>query len=467
MLSLAPPQQRIAAITRIACEALSDWRSNDPASRTIWPSQLNHLPSVRKLIDQRLGGSGVAALRIANAAATAMEEPHRAIAQEIVELVELHCLTDASRAFELRALTQALSAQHLDENEFFATAEELARRSSGVIVFDPEAHQLRLNIYAADAPEIAIFNASVSLIRRFDPALLQVADQAELHTALTRLRIALGQALEDACRNRDILLELARQSGASLAAEQSDALNQFIALAEKGPAALLISQERSDQRDSLRRIIDDYDELSALAAAAPRIHSMREYLFGMHLHEILPDELNRDPGLIRLETECKIMIVEINAVVHIRSAALLDALEARFERFKWTYTTHYRAAHEEWRNELKEIAAIIEEGEKYRLALNCLEKIPILRAGTELPDEFAVLSRRVTPCSLQGRLAPEIMPLCPSCKFVIGTPSSRKNLEDITARMKRLLEAKLAILSQNVIRRLIHYHHRTIAWKAF
>ncbi len=187
----------------------------------------------------------------------------------------------------------------------------------------------------------------------------------------------------------------------------------------------------------------------------------------MHLHEILPDELNRDPSLVRLETECKIMIVEVNAVVHIRSAALLDALEARFERFKWTYTTHYRAAHEEWRNELKEIAAIIEEGEKYRLALSRLEKIPILRAGTELPDEFAVLSRRVTPCSLQGRLAPEIMPLCPSCKFVIGTPSSRKNLEDITARMKRLLEAKLAILSQNVIRRLIHYHHRNDRLEGF
>ncbi len=156
--------------------------------------------------------------------------------------------------------------------------EELARRSSGVIMFDPEAHRLRLNIHAADAPEIAIFNASLSLIRRFDPALLQVADQAELHTALTRLRVALGQALEDACRNRDILLDLARQSGASLTAEQSDALNEFIALVEKGPAALLISQERSDQRDSLRHIIDDYDELAVLAAAAPRIHSMREYL---------------------------------------------------------------------------------------------------------------------------------------------------------------------------------------------
>ncbi len=105
MLRLAPEQHRIAAIARIACEALSNWREKDPPSGVIRPSWLNRLPSVRELINQRLGGSGIVALRIANAAAAAMEEPRRAIAQEAVDLLELHCLTDASTSLELRALT--------------------------------------------------------------------------------------------------------------------------------------------------------------------------------------------------------------------------------------------------------------------------------------------------------------------------------------------------------------------------
>jgi hypothetical protein len=59
---------------------------------------------------------------------------------------------------------------------------------------------------------------------------------------------------------------------------------------------------------------------------------------------------------------------------------------------------------------------------------------------------------------LEGPLAPEIMPCCPHCAYVIGTASPRVALGELLARVRRALETKLAILSQSAIARLIQDH---------
>jgi hypothetical protein len=107
---------------------------------------------------------------------------------------------------------------------------------------------------------------------------------------------------------------------------------------------------------------------------------------------------------------------------------------------------------------LKKIGLVIEEGEKYRRALGCLQAIPRFQSGLDLCAELDQLSKMIPRCRLQGRLAPEITPICPSCGFVIGTRSPRERLSDITAGLKRILEGKLAELSQQVIRRLLRHH---------
>jgi hypothetical protein len=457
MAQLAPERGRIAEITRMAYEVLQRHGDEDEA-RLIWPGDLSQSPRIRELIAERLGDQGAAAIRIANAAVWGMEEPRRAIAQEIVDLLLLHCASHGATPLELQEVAQQLSVQSHGGEELYRSAEELAGRSGAVILFDHQTHQLRFNIYGSDAPAIANFNASLELTRYFEPSLPQVTESQELDSATNRLRMALGAALETACRNRDILIDLAKRSATSLTQEQAEALNEFIALAESGPAGVIVSAEHAEKRARERRIMEQYQGLAALAEAAPRIHAMREYLLGMGLHEIRLDELNRDSAIVKLETECRVMIVEVNAAVHVRGAAQLDALEARFERFKWSYATYYQAAHEEWRAELGKIETILEEGKKYRSALRRLQTIPALGSGSEVCDEFDRLNREVVRCRWQGRLAPEITPRCPSCHFVIGTTSPRSNLDEITTQIRRLLEGKLAQLSQGIVRRLIRHH---------
>jgi hypothetical protein len=140
--------------------------------------------------------------------------------------------------------------------------------------------------------------------------------------------------------------------------------------------------------------------------------------------------------------------------------ATLDALESRFQRFKWTYVPHYRAAHEQWRQEMERAARLAGDCTQHLAALRRLNSITTLGPpeGSDLAAQFAALGRRVVPCTLEGPLAPEVTPCCPRCNYVIETPSPLEALSDLFARIRRSLETKLAVLSQNAIARLIEQH---------
>jgi hypothetical protein len=190
---------------------------------------------------------------------------------------------------------------------------ELGARSRGIIHYDPQTHAARFNARAASAPEVAAFNAAPPLIRRFDSTLGVVGEAPELSAAIARLVRAMGSALELATRNRAALLSAGQEFGAALSEEQQRTFADFSAIAEAGPQALIDAGADAERSAQIAGTLGDHDILIALGAALPRIRVMREYLESMGLHGQLEDDPRRDPLLARIETDCKLLLVAINA----------------------------------------------------------------------------------------------------------------------------------------------------------
>ncbi|MGH7880610.1 MAG: hypothetical protein ACREQD_14095, partial [Candidatus Binataceae bacterium] len=376
IVALSGTDEAVAPAARLAREALLDWRRSARPGGLIWPAELLAATGVRTAIEALLGERGLAARAIARSAAQALDEPRRALAGEIVELLALHHVTARRQPLTLEELGARLSVD-ADRGAvetprrvaLGGIAAELARRSAGVICFDSLSAELRFNEGAAGAPEVAAFNAALGLSRRFDATLEQAGELADVHGASDRLRAAMADALESAARNRDLLRRAARHSGATLTPEQEQTFADFIAIAEAGPPDLIATARDAERRAALIQTLDDYALLAALAAAVPRLRAMREYLEAMGLHRELEDDPNRDPAVAKLETECKLLLVGADAAVRARTASGLDALESRFQRFKWTYVPHYRAAHEAWRQEMEAAAALVGDAERHLAAL--------------------------------------------------------------------------------------------------
>ena len=197
-----------------------------------------------------------------------------------------------------------------------------------------------------------------------------------------------------------------------------------------------------------------------VAGFVPRLRAMREYLIATGLQADLGGDPASDRRRVALETECQLLRVAVNLDVAIATPGKYDALEARFQKFKWTYVQYYRSVHESWRLDMDWAGAIAEEAHRHLGALRRLDSIAALAspASGEIADRMETLGRRIIKCSLPGPLSPEITPRCPSCGFAIGTPSPRAEIEDLLAAAKRELQAKLAVLSQSTIARLIRQH---------
>jgi hypothetical protein len=135
-------------------------------------------------------------------------------------------------------------------------------------------------------------------------------------------------------------------------------------------------------------------------------------------------------------------------------------LEARFQKFKWTYVQCYLSAHARWREKMERLEHSAAAARRYFEALARLNAIARLgRAeGAHLGAELAVLSARVVQCELEDAIAPETTARCSSCGFQLGASSPEAGLEELMERIRRALGIKLAALSQSMIARLIRNH---------
>jgi hypothetical protein len=169
-----------------------------------------------------------------------------------------------------------------------------------------------------------------------------------------------------------------------------------------------------------------------------------------------------EAAVAALQTECELLAVELGPRALTGAPRNLDALEARFQRFKWTYVQRYLGAHEVWRANIEHVALALDDASRYRDAHTRLNQIAALGPpeGEELAARVAALAASVVRCELEGSVAPETTPRCLSCGFILGAAAPAAELDAVMERLRRGLAIKLAALSQSVIARLIREHDR-------
>ncbi len=341
----------------------------------------------------------------------------------------------------------------------------LSERSHGVIRFEGSA--ARFDPRAAGAPEVAAFNAALGLIQRFDPTITAAEEMPELQAKLKRLADAMADAFEAAHHTGEIIAPVMNDPQVKLPPERRSAIADFAALATSGPSGLIEAAAAPERREQALKTIAAYESMASAAAAAPRIVAMRDYLdaTGLRYHH----EAAEDGKLEGLVSQCQLLAGQLSPAVLLGAPHNLDALQARFQQFRWAYVEEYRAAHRRWRDEMRRLAAIKQDGRRHLEALARLNSIKALGPahGAELEASMAAIDKRMVPCDFDGPLAPEVTPRCPQCGFVLGTPSPGRELEELFEEIRKALSSRLAALSKSAIARLIREHDHSRRLEGF
>ena len=454
----AGPPMTFAAVARIARDAEQAHRERG-AERLIYPGHLLEFAP-----RARLGDSATDALALVRDAAQSFVGNEAQLASETVDTLVIEHLAGATATLTLTEIEARLPsfAERVGESwtrtSITGVLDQLATRTRGVIRFDPEG--ARFDPSAAAAPEVARFNAALTLVRRFEPALGASRELPELGAKLKRLENAMGSAADAAIRLEHLLSDAMRESGMTTSTEQSLAIGEFIALAQGSARALVEIGADPARSEAAIKTVAAFEGIAAAAAALPRLRVMREYLkaTGLRASSELPP--GRDATIVALETECELLAIETGPRALSSIPRALEALEARFQKFKWTYVQLYTAAHENWRAELARLHPIAEDAHRHLEALKRLNAISALGppASEELDAAVKQVASRVRRCDFDRPLAPETTPRCPGCSFMLGAESPREALSDLMDRLRRAINSKLAALSQSMIAALIREH---------
>jgi hypothetical protein len=197
------------------------------------------------------------------------------------------------------------------------------------------------------------------------------------------------------------------------------------------------------------------------------MRAMREYLAATGLRasqeeSVAAENTWHHSAIVSLETECELLRVELGPRILTGPPRSLDALEARFQKFKWTYVQCYLSAHRRWREKMERLELALTDARRYFAALARLNAIAALGRpeGGHLGTQVATLAHRVVRCELGDAIAPETTPRCTSCGFQLGASSPQAELEQAMEHIRRALELKLAALSHSMIARLIRNHDK-------
>jgi len=473
---LAGEPASVASMAKLVSAALAAWRENtvDGCVRPFLPVELMGAAAVARRVDERLGEGGRAALRIAYRAADAMEERGRA--RGIVDALLLEWQSGGARALSPSELRTRMP-EHYQRHGSFAPAvaaiatmlDALAARSGGVIAFDARGAQF--NPRAAGAPEVAAFNNALPLLQRFDSTLNEAAELPELRARLKRAGDAMARAVEAAHGVGTSLGAAHRELRTELKPEHRQALDEFIALAEAGAESLVEQAAERQSRARVERVIAAYEGLATAAVAAPRLREMREYL---RATELMPDLAGDSAGdfagdtpavdkaVAAAQVECQLLLAALETAMPRWDSRGFDALQIRFQRFKWNYIQIYQAAHERSRREGERVAIELADARQHFGALSRLNSIAALGApiGDALGMRIEELGCRVIRCALDAPITVDLVPRCPQCGFVLGTAAPASELGEVFEEMRRALKTKLAALSHDAIARLIRQHDR-------
>jgi hypothetical protein len=467
-----PERTAIVPLSRLAREVLASSSGAEPPARLIYPPDLTMNAEIAKLLKVILPEAGRAAWKIAHDTIAGLDPYEKDLAREIVDSLIVENVSGANVALPLEELKSRLpmvACGATADAQATPSVRDLIRRlefsTGGVIRLDTDA--ARFDPAAAGAPDLAAFNSALVLVRGFDPGLTIARDRASLDARLNRLDTSMALAVECAVRTREVLASALREANLEMPAANHAAIEEYIALAESGAAAMLEAAADRSYLASAIQISGAYEVLAAAAESIPRMRAMREYLAATGLRAT-PDE----PGIrenvwqhstiISLETECELLRVELGPRILTGPPRSLDALEARFQKFKWTYVQCYLSAHARWIEKMERLELAAADARRYFDALARLNTIAALGRpeGAHLGARVSELSARVVRCELGDAIAPETTPRCSSCRFQLGASSPQAELEDAMEGIRRALEIKLAALSQSMIARLIRIHDK-------
>ena len=468
----------IVPLSRLAREVLASsafdgaGNENELQARLIYPPDLTMNAEISKQLNVLLPEAGRAAWKIARDTVAGLDGYEKDLAREIVDslIVENLCGENAALPIEeLKSLLPTIAHSANGNLKAAPAVWDLLHRlevaTGGVIRLEIDA--ARFDPAAAGAPELATFNSALALVHEFDPRLTIARDRESLDARLIRLDTSMALAVEGASRTREVLASALSEANLEMPAANSTAIAEYIALAESGAAAMLEAAADRGYLASAIRIASAYEVLAAAAESIPRMRTMREYLAATGLRAT-PDE----PGIrenvwqhstiVSLETECELLRVELGPRILTGPPRSLDALEARFQKFKWTYVQCYLSAHARWLEKMERLELAVGDARRYFEALARLNAIAALGRpeGAHLGAQVAEVSARVVRCELGDAIAPETMPRCSSCGFQLGASSPQAELEEAMEGIRRALEIKLAALSQSMIARLIRNHDK-------
>lgn len=464
---LAGEQASVAVIARLVSAVLAARRDKavDGWVGAVLPVELMETAEVSKRVDERLGEAGRAALRIARGAAAAMKEDGRA--REIVDALVLERLGAEAQALSPSELRARLPERHGHRGPATGSAgiaamlEALAAHSSGVITFDARGAQF--NPRAAGAPEVAAFNRALPLVRLFDSTLTEATELPELRVKLRRVSDAMASALERAHGVTATLDAAHREMHAELKLEHRRTLDAFVTLAGSGTGSLIEQAAEPRPREEAQRVIAAYETLATAAAAAPRMREAREYLRATALApNFARNGQAVDKEVATAQVECQLLLAALDSGALSCEPRALDALEIRFQKFKWNYIQLYQAAHERWQRQNERIATELGDAHEHFGALTRLNSIAALGApiGDGLGARIEELEREVMRCAGVAPITLDLVPRCARCGFVMGMASPAPELEEVFEQLRRALQAKLAALSHDAIARLIRQHDR-------
>jgi len=427
--------------------------------RLILPCDLMDSPAIARRVDARLGGAGRTALRAARAALAGLSEEEAALGRQMIATLALEHLCGDAPALDFGQLNDRLPEQPPGATPPARVLGRIASASKGAVRV--EAMTARLDPLAVGAPVVEAFNAALPLAKLFDPTLTPAEEQAEAQAKLARLGEAMAAALEAAHQTGEELKTMAGNGAHKLLPEHLRALADFSAIASSGPTALLEVAADKERRAAALNVIGVYETVARAATAAPRLRAMSEYLEATGLLADAAVEQTGDSETLKLETECRLLAAELELRGPVRNPQTIEALEARFNKFKWSYAQRYRDAHARFQVEMTALSRIADDANRHLNALARLDSIAALgaAAAADLQPVMADLAGRVVPCDFDGPLSPENVPRC-RCGFVLGTAPPRTELTDLFDQVKGALRLKLAALSRGAIARLIKEHDR-------
>lgn len=465
----------IVSLSRLAREVLSApifAGGGESPARLIYPPDLTMNAVISSQVKALLAEAGRAAWKIARDRIADLDGYEKDLAREIIDslIIEKVCGGTAALALEeLKSRVPMVARGGAADERTLAAVRELLRRlevsTGGVIRFETDA--VRFDPEAAGAPELAAFNAALELARRFDPRLTLARDRQRLDASLKRLEAAMADAVEAAIRIRDVLASALTEANLEMPAANRAAIAEYIRLAESGAAAMLEAAADRSYLASAIQIADAYQAIADACESIPRMRSMREFLTATGLRAApgvagLWESVSRESAVVSLETECELLRVELGPRILTGPPHSLGALEARFQKFKWTYVQCYLSAHARWRVKMERLELVAADARRYFDALTRLNAIVALGPpeGEHLGARVAELGARVVRCELNDAIAPETTPRCSSCGFQLGAASPQAELEEAMEGIRRALEIKLAALSHSMIARLIRIHDR-------